>query len=66
MEQRKIKIIIEKSGDYSLEAMEGFSGTSCVEKTQQLELVLGGTMTAEGKKQSYYDTDPYDPVTLKL
>lgn len=58
MEKRTVKFRVEKDGAYSLEAMEGFSGMSCVEKTKDIELVLGGQEISSGKKDTYYDSDP--------
>ena len=66
MKQQKVKVIIDPKGNFSFEAMEGFSGTSCIEQTAQLELVLGGEVTSERKKAEYWDPNASDPVMVKL
>ena len=64
MNYKKIKIIIDKEGNYGLEALEGFSGTSCVEKTKEIEVAIGGTTVDEGKKDEYYMPDNDASVNL--
>lgn len=57
MNKKVIGFTIDQTGNYTLEAKEGFAGTSCVAQTAQLELVLGGASTDEGKKPEYYDKE---------
>ena len=66
MKEQRIRFIIDKKGNYTMEAVSGFEGTECVDKTQSLELVLGGQMVASGKKPEYYDPGAADPVKLNL
>ena len=66
LQQRRIKIVVDPKGNYTMEAMDGFIGSQCSEKLQELELVLGGTLTEEKKKAEYYDPGAFDPLTLKL
>lgn len=66
MDTRKIRITIDNKGAYKFEAMEGFSGTSCVSETKNIELVLGGKAVAQGKKDSYYDGDSPNNLFLNL
>ena len=61
-----IRITIDKTGAYRFEAMEGFSGQSCVEKTKTIELVLGGTQVDSGKKDSYYNGDSPENVFVNI
>ena len=35
-DKQNIRITIDKTGAYRFEAMEGFSGQSCVEKTKNI------------------------------
>lgn len=63
---KKVKIIIDEKGNYTMQALEGFSGESCLEKTKDIELILGGTEVAEGKTSAYYDPDDDNPVCLNL
>lgn len=64
MERKKIKVTIKKDGAYTLEAQEGFSGTSCVEQTQDLEIAIGGSTIDEGKTSEYYN--PEDDSELRI
>ena len=66
MIKRKVRITIDKKGAYSMEALEGFSGQSCVEKTKNIELILGGSEIDGGKTGSYYDGDDTAPISINL
>jgi hypothetical protein len=63
--KKSIQIKVDKAGGFVLEAKEGFAGTSCLEQTKTLELVLGGTESDSGKKDSYYDGDS-NPISINL
>lgn len=52
---KRMKITIEQDGNYDLDLGEGFSGVSCIEKSKEIELILGGTETDAKTKDSYYD-----------
>lgn len=65
-DKRSIRITVDKTGTYKFEAMEGFSGESCIEKTKNVELILGGTKITEGKKDSFYDGDAPENVFNSL
>lgn len=65
MRKRKIRITIDKQGNYELEALEGFSGASCVEATKNLEIAIGGIVVDEEKKPEYFDPDD-SPIRLNL
>lgn len=65
MSKKAIQIKIDGSGSYTLEAKEGFSGESCLSKTKDIELILGGTEVDGGKTDSYYDGDD-NPIGLTL
>lgn len=65
-DKRKIRIKIDTKGQYTLEAMEGFSGESCVEKTKNIELLLGGERVSEGKKDEYYAGDTPESLFLNI
>lgn len=66
MNKQVVKITIKKDGSYNLEALEGFSGQSCREKTRDLELVLGGEAVATENKSTYYDGDGAGEMDLNL
>lgn len=57
MEKRTLQVRIDKEGNYTIETMEGFSGTLCTEKTQELVVAIGGDTVDESKKPEYYDGD---------
>ena len=63
--KKVILITIDKKGQFSLEAKEGFTGENCLSKTKDLEVVLGGVEVDGGKTNSYYD-DAADPISLNL
>lgn len=66
MDQRRVRITIDGQGNYALEALEGFSGASCVEQTKELEVAIGGVAVDEGKTAAYYDDDGSNPVSINL
>jgi hypothetical protein len=67
-EKRSIKVVIDKQGAFTVQAMEGYAGQSCVEKTKNVELLLGGDATevAAGKTDKYYEGDGESPVSVSL
>lgn len=66
MRKEVVEIIINSKGGFSLEAKEGFSGTSCVERTKDLELALGGHTISQEKTKDFYKPDDTSPLTIKL
>ncbi len=66
MNQKKIRITIDKKGNYGVQALEGFSGASCVEQTRCIELAIGGTEVSEGKTDAYYNPEDENPVSINL
>lgn len=64
LNKKSIQVVIDKEGNYSIETMEGFSGTSCVEQTQELEVSIGGETVSSEKKPEYYFGDDQPPVTI--
>lgn len=65
MVKKVVKITIDKTGVYKMEAVEGFAGTSCTEQTKGLELILGGAEIGEGKTDDYYKPDD-SPVSIDI
>lgn len=65
MNEKRIGITIGTKGEVMLQAKEGFSGTSCVEATRNLEIAIGGQEVADGKTSAYYDGDNDSPVTIE-
>lgn len=66
MNDKRVKIVIDKQGNYAIEALEGFSGSSCVDQTKTLEVAIGGIAVSEGKTNAYYDPDSENPVYVDL
>nr|DAV25074.1 MAG TPA: Protein of unknown function (DUF2997) [Caudoviricetes sp.] len=66
MRKETVEIRINEKGGYTFQAKEGFSGTSCIERTKDLELALGGTVVSKEKTKEFYEADPSSPVTIKL
>ena len=65
MQKKQVLITVKKDGTYSVKPQEGFSGTSCVEQTKDLEILLGGEMVSQEKTSEYYDGDTPD-IDLNL
>lgn len=68
LQKRKVKITINKKGEYTMEALEGFSGQSCINNTKNIELILGADATeiASGRTDAYYDDDGNNPISINL
>lgn len=64
--QKRVRITIDTKGNYEIEALEGFSGASCIEQTRTLEVAIGGTAVEEGKTDAYYNPDDDNPVSISL
>lgn len=52
---KKMVITIEEDGTADIDLQEGFSGMSCVEKSKEIELILGGTQVEQKQKPEMYD-----------
>lgn len=66
MKKETVEIRINENGGFSLQAKEGFKGSSCVKRTQDLELALGGRVVSTEKTKEFYEGDPTNPVTLNI
>lgn len=64
--QKRVKVTIDKKGGFTLEALEGFAGESCVAQTREIEIALGGVEVSEGKTSAYYDGIDDNDVMVKL
>lgn len=56
MAQNKVKFLIDKQGEITMEVIDG-AGESCLAATADLEVSLAsvGSKVDEGKKPEYYD-----------
>lgn len=66
MRKEVVEIRINEKGDFTFKAKEGFSGTSCVERTRDLELALGGVEVKSEKTKEYYDNDPINSAFINI
>ena len=55
---KKIELTINEDGSYSIEALEGFQGQSCEQKTKNIISLLGGTESETKYKPEYWDSNP--------
>ena len=66
MNKEVVEIRINTKGGFTFKAKEGFAGTSCVERTKDLELALGGHAVSKEKTDDYYKSGAKDPLRVKL
>ena len=61
---KKIELTIGADGNYTINAMEGFGGQSCEQKTANIISILGGVETDKKYKPEYFDPDNVDELTI--
>ena len=66
MNKEVVEIRIDSKGNFTFLAKEGFAGSSCVERTKELELVLNGTAIATQKTDDFYKPDDNDPLKINI
>lgn len=66
MRKETVEIRINEKGGFTFQAKEGFAGASCVERTKDLELALGGRAVSQEKTKDYYRPDDQSPLRVKL
>lgn len=66
MKKETVEIRIDSKGGFTFEAKEGFGGKSCIERTKNLELALGGKAVSTEKTNDYYKPDDSDPIKIKI
>lgn len=54
---KQMDIVFNPDGTTEIDLKEGFSGMSCVEKSKQLEIIIGGTQIEQKEKPEYYEAD---------
>lgn len=52
---KKVDIIINEDGSTEIDLVEGFSGMSCVEKSKEIELLIGGEQIDRKEKPEMYE-----------
>ena len=61
---KRIEITVGADGNYSIDAMEGFGGQSCEQKTANIISILGGVEQDKKYKPEYFDPDNLDELTI--
>ena len=61
---KRIEITVGANGNYSIDAMEGFGGQSCEQKTANIISILGGVEQDKKYKPEYFDPDNLDELTI--
>jgi hypothetical protein len=51
---KRIKVDLDKKGNFTMEPLEGFSGTVCEHEIQNLVTTVGATVTETKEKPEYY------------
>lgn len=52
---KRMVITIEEDGTADIDLQEGFSGMSCVEKSKEIEVLLGGVQVEQKEKPEMYE-----------
>lgn len=52
---KKVIITIAEDGTSEIDLIEGFSGMSCIEKSKEIELILGGDQVEQKQKPEMYE-----------
>ena len=55
---KRVELTIKEDGNYTINAMEGFVGQSCDQKTSNLIAILGGVEKQTKHKPEYFDGEP--------
>ena len=66
MKKEVVEIRVDSKGGFTFEAKEGFEGSSCIERTKDLEVALGGKAVSTEKTKDYYKPDDSDPLRIKI
>ena len=61
---KKIELTKGADGNYTINAMEGYGGQSCEQKTANIKSILGGVETDKKYKPEYFDPDNLDELTI--
>lgn len=61
---KRIEITVGADGNYSIDAMDGFGGQSCEQKTANIISILGGVEQDKKYKPEYFDPDNLDELTI--
>jgi hypothetical protein len=54
---KRATITIDEKGNYDIDLGEGFAGTSCVEKANQIQVMIGGETKEQKEKDAYYEQE---------
>ena len=54
---RRMQITINADGTSDIDLQEGFSGMSCIEKSKEIEVILGGEKVEQKQKPEMFEGD---------
>lgn len=63
---KQMEITINNDGTTEIDLQEGFSGMSCVEKSKQIELIIGGSSIEQKEKPEYFEPDTDINIDLNI
>lgn len=66
MRKEIVEIRIKEDGSFTFQAKEGFAGESCMERTKDLEIALGGKEISKKKTKEFYESDPSLTTNIAL
>lgn len=52
---KRMVVTINDDGTSDIDLQEGFSGMSCIEKSREIELILGGEQLEQKEKPEMYE-----------
>lgn len=66
LKERTFKITVHKDGSYTVKTGEETKGMNCIDQTQHLQNILGGSIVSEGYTEEYYEDEgtPIDIETI--
>lgn len=54
---KRMQITINADGTSDIDLQEGFSGMSCIEKSKEIEVILGGEKVEQKQKPEMFEGD---------
>lgn len=63
---KQMDITFNPDGTTDIDLKEGFSGMSCVEKSKQIELIIGGTAVEQKEKPEFYQEETSVDIGINI
>ena len=54
MKEKRIKVIIDRTGNYKIETLSGFAGNNCQKTVEEIAVAIGGNVKEEGDTSDKY------------